>query len=178
MLKKFLRSVIKRLVGGLREDPLEVAKKNGMQIGEGSIVHGGCLFGSEPYLISIGKRCDLSGSVVFITHDGAHWVFRNQEKYKNVKHFGRITIHDNCFIGWGATIMPGVTIGEGSIVCAQALVIQDVPPHTVVWGNPARPLMSTEAYAEKFLAKNTVVDEEAYRSDKKTELLRVLPRPW
>lgn len=49
-----------------------------------------------------------------------------------------IKIGRRCFIGGGATILPGVTIGDESIVGAGAVVTADVPPNTIVAGNPAR----------------------------------------
>lgn len=51
-----------------------------------------------------------------------------------------ITIGANCFVGGGATILPGVTIGDGAIVGAGAFVDEDVPPRCAVGGNPARVL--------------------------------------
>lgn len=44
----------------------------------------------------------------------------------------------NCFVGGRAMILPGVTIGDGSIVGAGAVVTKDVPPRTIVAGNPAK----------------------------------------
>lgn len=41
-------------------------------------------------------------------------------------------------IGGGATILPGVTIGEAALVGAGSVVVSDVPPHAIVYGNPAR----------------------------------------
>lgn len=49
-----------------------------------------------------------------------------------------ITIENDAWIGFGATILKGVTIGQGAIVGARTLVTKDVPPYTVVVGNPAR----------------------------------------
>ncbi len=49
-----------------------------------------------------------------------------------------VTIEDGVWIGAYATILPGVTIGEGAIVAACAVVTKDVPPFTIVAGNPAR----------------------------------------
>lgn len=49
-----------------------------------------------------------------------------------------ITIKQNAWIGAAATILPGVTIGENSIVGANSLVTKDVPPNTVVVGSPAQ----------------------------------------
>lgn len=49
-----------------------------------------------------------------------------------------VTLKRNCWIGSNATILPGVTIGEYAVVAAGAIVTRDVPPHTVVMGQPAR----------------------------------------
>lgn len=49
-----------------------------------------------------------------------------------------IVIKRNAWIGAAATILPGVTIGENSVVAAGAVVIADVPPNTVVGGIPAK----------------------------------------
>src|SRR3954454_5486706 len=51
---------------------------------------------------------------------------------------GHIHIKANAWIGAGATILPGVTIGENSVVAAGAVVSKDVPANTVVGGIPAR----------------------------------------
>lgn len=135
-------------------------------------------FGSEPYLVSIGKHVTISSRVTFITHDGGTWVFREQEKYRDVIKYGRIVIHDNCFIGYGSTIMLGVSIGPNSVVAAHSVVTREVPANTVVGGVPACVLMSTDKYAEKALAQTPDYDREAYRRDKVAELLRLYPQPW
>ena len=49
-----------------------------------------------------------------------------------------ITICDGVWIGARAIVLPGVTVGEGAVVAAGAVVTKDVPPWTVVAGNPAR----------------------------------------
>ena len=51
---------------------------------------------------------------------------------------GPVIIENNVWIGDKATILPGVTIGEGSVVAANAVVTKDVPPFSVVAGVPAR----------------------------------------
>jgi acetyltransferase-like isoleucine patch superfamily enzyme len=53
-----------------------------------------------------------------------------------------ITLGDNVWVGRNAMIFPGVTVGEGSVVSAGAVVTSDVPPNTVVAGNPARRIAS------------------------------------
>jgi acetyltransferase-like isoleucine patch superfamily enzyme len=52
--------------------------------------------------------------------------------------FAKVTIEDDCDIGMGAIILPGVTVGRGSIVGAGAVVTSDVEPYAVVAGVPAR----------------------------------------
>ena len=49
-----------------------------------------------------------------------------------------MTIGDNVWVGTGAVIFPGVTIGDGSIVAMGSVVMTDVPANTMVAGNPAR----------------------------------------
>lgn len=56
-----------------------------------------------------------------------------------------IVIERNVWIAAGATVIGGVTIGEGSVVAAGAVVTRDVPPNTLVGGNPARVIRSIEA---------------------------------
>jgi carbonic anhydrase/acetyltransferase-like protein (isoleucine patch superfamily) len=51
-----------------------------------------------------------------------------------------VTIGDNVWIGFGAVIMPGVTVGDGSVIGCKSVVFSDVAPYTVVAGNPARSL--------------------------------------
>ena len=53
-----------------------------------------------------------------------------------------ITIGDNAWVGGGAIVLAGVSIGEDAIVGAGAVVTKDVPPNTVVMGNPARVVRS------------------------------------
>lgn len=60
-----------------------------------------------------------------------------------------VVIEDDCFIGHGAIILMGVTIGKGSIVGAGAVVREDVPPGSVVIGNPARIVGTVSELAQR-----------------------------
>ena len=51
-----------------------------------------------------------------------------------------VRIGDNVWVGFGACVMPGVIVGDGAVVGARSVVDVDVPPYTVVAGNPARPI--------------------------------------
>lgn len=55
------------------------------------------------------------------------------------------TIGDNCYIGAGARILGGITIGANSVIAAGAVVLNDVPEHSVVVGIPAKVIGQTAA---------------------------------
>lgn len=143
-------SIIKRvkrmLFGAFKE-----AKNKGMIVEEGVSIVGGANFGSEPYLIHLHKYCRISMDVMFITHDGGTWAFRNDnEKYKHVIKYGKIEVGEYSFVGARSTILPGVTIGSHCVVGAGSLVNKDVPDGTVVAGVPAKYICTTKEYADRF----------------------------
>lgn len=47
-------------------------------------------------------------------------------------------VGNDVWIGYGATVMPGVRIGDGAIIAAKAVVVDDVPAYGIVGGNPAK----------------------------------------
>jgi len=51
---------------------------------------------------------------------------------------GDTVVGNDVWIGYGATIMPGVTIGDGSIIATKSVVTKDVEPYSIVGGNPAK----------------------------------------
>lgn len=157
---------------------LERLKRSGLQIGEDCRILGWPSFGSEPYLISIGPRVGIASKVVFITHDGGTHVFRGTPAYEGVIKYGRITIHENSIIGYGVILLPGVEVGPNSVVAAGSVVTKSVPPNSLAIGVPARVFMTTDEYARQSLATSPEYDREAYRRDKRAELLRIFPRPW
>jgi maltose O-acetyltransferase len=55
-----------------------------------------------------------------------------------------VKIEDDVWIGGNATIVPGVTIGEEAVVAAGSVVTKDVPPKTLVGGNPAKVIKEIE----------------------------------
>ena len=102
-------------------------KLYGMDIGEGvRISLGARLDRTNPQGIHIGNYTAVTSGAAILTHD-----FVNRQ-YKDVR------IGKNCFIGFGAIILPGVTLGDSVIVTGNSVVGRDVPSNCVVMGNPAR----------------------------------------
>lgn len=149
-LEKFKKRFLK-LQKGLTSNPFKVAeiwRKIGLPVGENTCIYRDVVIsgdGMEP--VNIGNNCVLTGCVL-LAHDAS------TNKYLGINYGEQsitrpIEIQDNCFIGYGAIILMGVTIGHDSIVGAGAVVSHDVPPGSVVGGNPAKVLCTLDELIEK-----------------------------
>jgi len=128
----------------------EFLRRTGAQVGEGCYIIPTDV-GAEPYLVKIGNHVAVAGGVQFVTHDGATWVFR--DTVPDCQVFGPIVIEDNCILGQNVVLFANIRIGRNSVVGAGSVVITDIPPNSVVMGNPARPFGSLEKYREKCLER-------------------------
>ena len=108
-------------------------RRDGVRIGANTRINRECLLDVRGGL-EIGENVSISPQVAILT--AAHSVrdpgFRVELR--------RIAIGDNVFVGTRAVILPGVTLGRGSVVAAGAVVTADVAPLSVVAGIPARPV--------------------------------------
>jgi maltose O-acetyltransferase len=127
------------------------------------------------FLISIGANCTLAPNVRLIAHDAS------TKRWLGYTRVGNIKIGDNCFIGDSTIILPKVEIGSNSIIGSGSIVTKYVPPNSVVAGNPARVICSTEMYLEKIrgqMNKNNVFDHNYLMrnidSTRKAEMLKIL----
>ena len=141
------------------------------------------MFNRDSKLI-IGNFCSIAPRVSFIvsadhyTNHISSFPFKVKvlgESYEGVSK-GDIIVDDDVWIGYGATIMSGVHIGQGAVVAAGAVVTKDVPPYAIVGGVPAKvikyrfePEMIEELLKVDY-SKLTKEDIEKHIDDLYTEL--------
>ncbi|MEN9895269.1 MAG: hypothetical protein RIR97_1121 [Pseudomonadota bacterium] len=147
-----------------------------IRIGDDCIIHCSIDFDGPGGQVTIGDRCyigashlvchkaiDIGNDVIMswgitVVDHNSHSVEWNQRKndvalwmdgqkdWSGVK-TGPVKIGDKVWIGFGATLLKGVQIGEGAVIGAQAVVTRDVPPYAVVAGNPAQIIRQMETGA-------------------------------
>ena len=112
------------------ESPLTAVRPHMVRIGKNVVVMPGCLMMSAGG-ITIDDGAMIAANVQLISNN--HDLYERQVITCKPVHIGK-----NAWIGAGSTILPGVTVGDNAVVGAASVVTHDVPPMTVVAGNPAR----------------------------------------
>ena len=126
---------------------LDVGLRGRVTLGDYALVHGARIICDSS--ITIGSHALISWNVVLMDSyrvpldpDARRHSLEALAAGAEIEETGivsrPITIADNVWIGGRAVVFPGVTIGEGSIVSACAVVAGDVPAYSIVAGNPAR----------------------------------------
>lgn len=148
----------------------KILRKYCASIGEGTQIFPRVSFGSEPYLISIGKGVKITYGCKFITHDGGTYVLRNLcQANEKLVCYGKIVIGDNVFIGNDSIIMPGVTVGDNVVIGAGSVVTKSIPSNSVAAGVPCRVISSLENYEIK--AKENSIPTIGMTEIQKREML-------
>jgi acetyltransferase-like isoleucine patch superfamily enzyme len=115
-------------------------------------------FGNEGESLTIGNFVSIADDVKFLLGGGhAHQGFSTfpflTKYFATLESItkGPIVVGDDVWIGYGATILSGVTIGQGAIVAAGSMVTRDIEPYSIVGGNPAKRI--------KFRFEKSVIDK-------------------
>ncbi|NKQ23163.1 sugar O-acetyltransferase [Streptomyces galbus] len=135
------RPLLARLLGALGEEahvrpPLHVDYGSNIRIGARTFVNYN-LTALDVADILIGADCQIGPNVQLLTPTHPLEPGPRRDKLEAAR---PITIGDNVWLGGGAIVLPGVTIGHDSVVGAGSVVTKDVPPNVVAVGNPARPV--------------------------------------
>lgn len=106
-----------------------------ISIGDKTRIHGSCIHAWGE--IIIGKRVLIAGNVNIIDSNGHEIMPENVEQriYTTGIH-KPIVIEDDVWIGAGSMVLPGVTIGRGSVIGAGSIVSRNIPSYSIAAGNP------------------------------------------
>ena len=101
-------------------------------LGERNVINFGCLLDGRRYHVRTGNDVSIGPEAAILTlgHDPQDSGFGTRG--------GDVIIEDHVWIGYRAIVLPGVTIGEGAVVAAGAVVTRDVEPYAIMAGSPAR----------------------------------------
>ena len=106
-------------------------------IGENTRIHGTCIHAYEK--ITVGKNCLIAANCQIIDTNRHELAFDNpQGRLISSTKTKPVCICDNVWIGANTLILPGVTIGEGSVIAAGSVVTKDVPHFSLNGGNPSK----------------------------------------
>jgi acetyltransferase-like isoleucine patch superfamily enzyme len=106
-----------------------------------------------PELISIQDNVDIGPNVIIVAHDSSGKCISSRD----ITWTNAVVIENNVYIGAGAIILPGVRIGDHSIIGAGSVVTRDIPPNSVAYGIPAQVHLSTNDWLRK---KGLVMEEK------------------
>jgi acetyltransferase-like isoleucine patch superfamily enzyme/coenzyme F420-reducing hydrogenase beta subunit len=110
---------------------IEIVNGGHLTIGQGAANVGLTIMCAKE--VTIGNGVRIGRNVSIRDWNGPHVIISNT--YRN---HAPVHINDHVWLCSGCTIMPGVTVGEGAVVAANATVTKDVPPHSLVGGSPAK----------------------------------------
>lgn len=151
--------------------PVRYARRIGVRINGRLKIYGSSyeMFSTEPYLVTVDDNVFISVGAKFVPHDGGVLPFRRETPDLDLA--APIHIGANTFVGMGALVLKGVSIGPNSIVGANAVVTKSFPEGSVIAGNPARLVKTTEAFLqsahEKSLKIGHLPEMEKHRAYKK-----------
>lgn len=126
--------------------------RNGFEIGDFTYGHPRVMTWGEGRRCIIGKFCSIADGVTIFLGGNHRMDWVTTYPFSNItdtwpeadgikghpQSNGDVRIGNDVWLGWCSTILSGVTIADGAVVAANAVVTRDVPPYAVVGGNPAK----------------------------------------
>jgi len=170
ILSVFLKPLFRSCGKNVRFDATGYYSFNTISIGNDVYIGKGAKFSASNTTITIGNKVMFGPNTII--RGGTHNTsmlnqFMFDTKNKRPKDDLPIRINDDVWIGAGATILKGVTVGRGSIVAAGAVVTHDVIPYSIVAGVPAK-LLKFRWTPDEIIKHELLLYPPSMRFDKKT----------
>lgn len=154
-----IKAILRRLVFRLRGDyTTEDLIASGLTVGKNFVRMVGTIIDpAHCHHIVIGDDVTLAPRVHILAHDAS------LKRHLGYARIGNVTIGNRVFVGAETVVMPGVSIGDDSIIGANSTVTRSIPPRVVAAGSPARVICTLDEYLERhrrLMAMRPVYGEE------------------
>jgi acyl-CoA synthetase (AMP-forming)/AMP-acid ligase II/acetyltransferase-like isoleucine patch superfamily enzyme len=171
-LKNRLFQYLALYIPGYTTTRVWLHRRRGVSIGNNvSIGLSALIETAYPKLVSIGDNVTIGMRAIIIGH------LRDSTSEARVSGRHTVRIENNVYIGPGVIVLPNVTIGEGAVVSAGSVVNRSIPPHTLVQGNPAKPIahcgvsLGGGVSYEQFLRHLTPITDERSTLEEASEIV-------
>lgn len=149
-----MRELFGKDTGAWIEPPFYCCYGYNIAIGEGTYINFNCNFVDDGKIV-IGRKV-MFGPAVTIATVG-HPINPDMREYM---YTDPVSIGDNCWIGAGVTICPGVSIGENTVIGAGSVVTKDIPANCVAAGNPCRVIREIGEQDRKYYYREREITAE------------------
>jgi galactoside O-acetyltransferase len=151
---KLMTEIFGRETKAWIEPPIYFCYGTNIELGDDCYINFNCNFVDDGKII-IGNKVMFGPSVTIATVGHPINPF-----YREYMYADKVTIKNNCWIGAGTTILPGVTIGENSVIGAGSVVTGDIPANVIAVGNPCRVLREINEDDMRYYYKGREITRE------------------
>ncbi len=128
--------IYSKVVDTIRVIFVWVYRARGVKVGKNTLISFGSWIDTQPgTTVIIGNRCIISSGAKILAHD---WAKAKMGMTSKIGHYTTTVLEDFVFVGMNSVVLSGIRVGEGAVIGAGSVVTRDVPPYTLVAGNPAK----------------------------------------
>lgn len=155
--------------------PVNCSRLMGVTIGKNCKIYGNSpnMWGTEPFLITIGNNVYITNGCKFVNHDGGTLILR--KRTPSLELTAPIVIGDDVYLGVETMIMPGIVIGNNVIVGARSIITKNVEENSVIVGIPAKKIKTVDQYYEEIKKKSLGIGH-LDRDSKEKELKKIFKK--